>query len=177
MVPPESILLSGSTAQEILGAYNKAIKLLAPDVRQQLAAVMKNYVTTLGLDGVCERFNGRTVAQVLGEIPPDELQSWVRGRFVWQEVRATALTGSAAAIKSLSCPKCGGNLAVRFDPAAPQPDGTTAGFLITRCLDCSSGCCADGLEETPPWAEPLGLSIETVRGANRIEDNPGRTRG
>jgi hypothetical protein len=41
MVPPESILLSGSNAQEILRAYDKAIAHLAPDVRRQLAAVAK----------------------------------------------------------------------------------------------------------------------------------------
>src|SRR5262249_2347834 len=163
MVPPESILLSGSSAQEILGAYNKAIAQLAPDVRQQLAAVMKKYVTTLGLDGVCERLNGRTVAQVLAEIPPDELQSLVQGRFAWQGGRETALNGPAAAVKALLCPKCGGALSVRFDPASPQSDGTTAGFLIIRCLECSSGCCADGLKDTPPWVESLGLSIKTQK--------------
>lgn len=161
MLAPESILLSGSNTQEILGAYNKAIGQLAPDVREQFAAVMKKYVSDFGLDGVAERLNGRTVAQVIAEIPPDELQSLVRRRFIWQGVRTTALTGTAAAVNALWCPKCGGALLVRFDPSSPQPDGTTAGLLIIRCLECSSGCSADRLQETPPWVESLGLSVRT----------------
>jgi hypothetical protein len=161
VLPPDSILLSGSNAQEILAAYNKAIGELAPDVREQFAAVMKKHLGDFGLDGVAERLNGRTVAQIIAEIPPDELQSLVRRRFIWQEVRSTALTGTAAAVRSLSCPKCGGALSVRFDPSSPQPDSTTAGFLIVRCLECSSGCAADRLQETPPWVESLGLSAQT----------------
>jgi hypothetical protein len=161
MVPPESIVLVGSNAQEILGAYNEAIKQLAPEVREQLASVMKKYFLDFGLDGLSERMNGRTVAQIIAEIPPDELRSLMQRRFVWQEVRTTALTGPAASIMTLSCPKCGSALSVRFDPASPQSDGTTAGFLIIRCLKCSAGCCADGLKETPPWVESLGLSINT----------------
>jgi hypothetical protein len=120
MLPPESILLSGSNAQEILGAYNKAIGQLAPDVREQFGAVMKKYLSDFGLDGVAERLNGRTVAQVIAKIPPDELQSLVRRRFIWREVRTTALTGAAVAVKALSSPKCGGALSVRFDPWLPN---------------------------------------------------------
>ncbi len=167
MLPPESILLTGSNAQEILSAYNQVIGQLAPDVRQQLAAVVKKYLGTFGLDGAWERLNGRTVAQIIAEIPPSELQLLVQRRFVWQEVRTTALTGPAAAIKTLVCPKCGGALSVRFDPSSLQPDGTTAGFLIIHCLECSSGCCADGLQEPPPWVESLGLSVQTQGGAGQ----------
>ncbi len=161
MLPPESIMLSGSNGQEILRAYNSAIGQLEPDVAQQLAAVMKKHLGEFGFDGIAERLNGRTVAQVIAEIPPDELQSLVQRRFIWREVRATALTGTALAVKALSCPKCGGALSVRFDPSSPQPDGTTAGFLIIRCLECSSGCAADRLQETPRWVESLGLSVQT----------------
>jgi hypothetical protein len=161
MLPPESILLSGSNTQEIIGAYNTAIGRLAPDVREQFAAVWKKYVGDFGLDGVVERLNGRTVAQVIAEIPPDELQFLVRRRFIWREVRTTALTGTAAAVEALVCPKCGGALSVRFDPSSPQADGTTAGFLLIRCLECSAGCAADKLQGTPPWVESLGLSVRT----------------
>jgi hypothetical protein len=155
ILPPESILLSGSNIHEFLGAYGKAISQLEPDVREQLAAVRRWYLDNLDLKGLYEQWNGRTVAQVLAEIPPHELQSLVRRPSVWEEVRKTALTASADAIKTLSCPKCGGSLLVRFDPASPQPDGTTAGLIIIRCLTCSSGCCADGLTEIPPG---VGLS-------------------
>lgn len=161
MVAPESIVISGSNAQEILGTYGKILSQLAPEVRLQMAAVMKKYLSIYSFDEICEQLKGRTVAQILAEIPPDELKSMVQSRFVWQEVRTTALTGSAPAIMALSCPKCGGALSVRFDPSSPQSDGTTAGFLIISCLGCSSGCCADGLNETPPWVESLGLSITT----------------
>src|SRR5262245_55423272 len=79
----------------------------------------------------------------------------------WKATREVALTGAPAVVKSLACPKCGAALSVRFDSASPQPDGSTAGFLIIRCLGCAGGSCADGLRETPPWVESLGPRFET----------------
>jgi hypothetical protein len=162
MVPPESVLLSGSNSQEIISCYNRIISQLDPEIGQQLAAVMKKHLITLGPDALFERLNGRTVAQVIAEVPPDELQSLIRRRYRWDDVRETALTGAETAVEKQSCPKCGGALLVRFDPASPQPDGTTAGFLIIRCLECAAGCCADRVNGTPPWVEPHRLSIRTI---------------
>jgi hypothetical protein len=94
-------------------------------------------------------------------------------RFVWREVGNAALTASAAEIRSLACPKCGAGLSVRFDPNSPQPDGSTAGFLILRCLGCSSGSALDNLDETPPWTEALGLQIKTQPGGAGPDAEPG----
>jgi hypothetical protein len=163
MVPPESMLLSGSSTEEMLTSFVKANNQLTPDLRRQLDAVWKKYLAAHGLIGACERLNGRTVAQLIAEIPSDEMQSLLQRRFAWQEVRETALTGAAAAVEGLCCPKCRGVLSMRFDPASPQTDGTTAGFLIIRCQKCSAGCCADGLNATPPWVESLGMSIKTEK--------------
>jgi hypothetical protein len=79
----------------------------------------------------------------------------------WKATREAALTGPAAVVQSLACPKCGAALSIRFDPVSPQPDGGTAGFLIIRCLGCAGGSAADGLRETPPWVPSLGPVIET----------------
>jgi hypothetical protein len=87
-------------------------------------------------------------------------------RFIWWDTRTTALTGPPDAVTALACPRCGGGLSVRFDPASPQPDGGVAGCLMIRCLECAGGCCADGLHQTPPWVESLGLRVETRPGAS-----------
>ena len=161
MLPPESIRLYGSNIHEFLGAYAKASSQLAPDVREQLAAVRREYLDRFDLKGLYEHWNGRTVAQLLAEIPPDELRSLIRRPSVWEEVTTTALTSPADAVKSLACRKCGGSLLLRFDPVSPQADGTTAGCLTIRCLACSSGSCADGVTETPPWVASVGLKMTT----------------
>jgi hypothetical protein len=40
---------------------------LAPDVARQLKGIRNEYLIAYGWEGVFERFNGRTVAQVLAE--------------------------------------------------------------------------------------------------------------
>jgi hypothetical protein len=85
-------------------------------------------------------------------------------RFVWQDVRTTALTGPATAVKALACPKCRARLSLRFDPASPQPDGRTAGCLMIQCLECAAGSCVDNLQQAPSFVESLGLRVETEPG-------------
>lgn len=67
MLEPESAVISCSSWREIVTAYNQIIKELEPEVRQQLGSVMENYLLAFDLEGVYERLNGRTVAQVLAE--------------------------------------------------------------------------------------------------------------
>ena len=86
-------------------------------------------------------------------------------RSVWREVTETVLGASAEAVRSIVCPKCGAGLSVRFDPNSPQPDGTTAGFLMINCVECGAGSALDNLDESPPWIESLGLRINTSPGS------------
>ena len=60
-------MFSCATPPEVLSAYNEAIAQLVPEVRQRLTEVLRKYVVAFGVGGVYERFNGRTVAQVLAE--------------------------------------------------------------------------------------------------------------
>jgi hypothetical protein len=67
MLPPESVMISCPSANQIVSAYNEALAKLSPEARRQLATVMKKYVVGYDLESIYERFNGRTAAQVLAE--------------------------------------------------------------------------------------------------------------
>jgi hypothetical protein len=73
MLDPESALISCTSPQEIVAACGDILDQLAPDVARQLRAVRNSYFLAYGWEGVFERFNGRTVAQVLAEYqePPE----------------------------------------------------------------------------------------------------------
>src|SRR6516165_3262096 len=67
MLDPESALISCANAQEIADACSNIVAQLAPDVARQLRGVRNEYLIAYGWEGVFERFNGRTVAQVIAE--------------------------------------------------------------------------------------------------------------
>jgi hypothetical protein len=67
MLDPESALISCADAQEIADACSNIVAQLAPDVARQLKGVRNEYLIAYGWEGVFERFNGRTVAQILAE--------------------------------------------------------------------------------------------------------------
>jgi hypothetical protein len=67
MLDPQSALISAANVQDIAAACRNVLARLAPDVAQQLKGVRNKYLIAYGWEGVFERFNGRTVAQVLAE--------------------------------------------------------------------------------------------------------------
>jgi hypothetical protein len=67
MLPPESALISCPNAEEMAATCGNILAQLSPDVARQLRAVRNEYLIASGWEGVFERFNGRTVAQVLAE--------------------------------------------------------------------------------------------------------------
>jgi len=76
-VEPQNALRSGATRPN----YSRIAAALPVDLKRKLAAVLKSYFAAYGLERVCERLNGRTVAQVLDEFTqPDELVPRPRGR-------------------------------------------------------------------------------------------------
>ena len=86
-------------------------------------------------------------------------------RSAWRAVCDAILAASADEVRAMGCPKCGAGLSIKFDPNSPQPDGSTAGFMMVSCLECNSGSVLDNLDETPPWLEALGRRITTSPGA------------
>lgn len=67
MLDPKTALISCPDAQEMAATCSRIIADLAPDVARQLKEVRNEYLIAYGWDGVFERFNGRTVAQVIAE--------------------------------------------------------------------------------------------------------------
>ena len=86
-------------------------------------------------------------------------------RSAWRAVCDAILAASADEVRAMGCPKCGAGLSIKFDPNSPQPDGSTAGFLMVSCLECGSGSALDNLDESPPWAGAHVLRITTNPGA------------
>jgi hypothetical protein len=60
-------VFSGSDLQQFGDSYSRIAARLPLDVKRKLVAVFRSYFAAYGLDGVYERLNGRTVAQVLDE--------------------------------------------------------------------------------------------------------------
>jgi hypothetical protein len=67
MLDPESAVISCANAQEIQATCSKILDQLARNVARQLRGVRNEYLIAYGWEGVFERFNGRTVAQVIAE--------------------------------------------------------------------------------------------------------------
>jgi hypothetical protein len=67
MLDPATTLLSGSDWKQIVGAYNRIVNELPPDAKTALMAVFKAYYLAYDAQGLYERLNGRTVAQILAE--------------------------------------------------------------------------------------------------------------
>jgi hypothetical protein len=66
------LVFSGSNLQEFGASYSRIAAKLSVDVRRKLATVFKSYFIAHDLEGVYERFNGRSVAQVLDEYKQPE---------------------------------------------------------------------------------------------------------
>ena len=68
------IPISCSNPKEMFAAYNRIITGLPADLRRQFGSVLRGYMAAYGFDGACERFNGRTVSQLIEEFrDPDGL--------------------------------------------------------------------------------------------------------
>jgi hypothetical protein len=67
MLDPKAALISCANSQEIAVACSNLLAQLPPDVARQMRGVRNEYLIAYGWEGVFERFNGRTVAQVLAE--------------------------------------------------------------------------------------------------------------
>ena len=159
----ETMIFHASDHMEFVVAFCKITNQQMPEVRHKLHAIRSKYLDDFGLEGAFERFNDRSVEQVLSDFSADEINRLLQKRYLWNGTRTMALTGSADAVQKIGCPKCGAALSIRFDPASPQADGTTDGFLIINCLACDCGCCADKVKTIPPWVSTLGPNIQTMK--------------
>jgi hypothetical protein len=67
------MVFSGSTLKEFGASCGRVAASLSVDARRRLADVFTKYFAAYGLDGVHQRLNGRTVAQVLHEYKQPDL--------------------------------------------------------------------------------------------------------
>jgi hypothetical protein len=67
MLDPTTAVISCASAQEVQDAVSKVVDHLPRDVARQLRGVRNEYLIAYGWEGVFERLNGRTVAQILAE--------------------------------------------------------------------------------------------------------------
>ena len=67
MLDPESALISCASSQEMQDVCSNMVAQLSPEVARKLKGVRNEYLIAYGWEGVFERFNGRTVAQIIAE--------------------------------------------------------------------------------------------------------------
>jgi hypothetical protein len=72
----------------------------------------------------------------------------------WSQLEASALRCTAAALREVVCPYCGGALRFHFH------DGVRAALLIA-CTSCKSRSSLDGIAATPLWVAEAGLTVIT----------------
>lgn len=73
MIDPRNEVFSGSDCQHFGTDYNRIVRALPADLSRTLRSVFKAYWTAYGIEGVYERFHGRSVARVLEEYQQPEL--------------------------------------------------------------------------------------------------------
>ena len=63
----ESVIISCSACDEIVGAVNRAKLALPLELRKKLARIFSNYVAAYDVAGAYERMNNRSVEQIFSE--------------------------------------------------------------------------------------------------------------
>ena len=71
MTDAESIVVAGSDLGEFLRSLAAAVRALPPDMATRLHAARCGYFDRYGFDGLYERMNGRTVAEILAGYRPE----------------------------------------------------------------------------------------------------------
>jgi hypothetical protein len=70
MAEYENIVLSCARWEELPSTYNKINGLLPRDIRTRMTEIMVNYMASYGSQGLFERVNNRTIAQIITEYQP-----------------------------------------------------------------------------------------------------------
>ena len=64
--------ISCESPQRIVGAINVIMPHLAPDIGRRLNKIERNYSLRYGIEGLYQRVNNRTVAEILAEYSPTD---------------------------------------------------------------------------------------------------------
>jgi hypothetical protein len=74
MASLSELFITCSNYKEIPAAYNKINPSLPREIKDRMNEIMVNYMTRFGPKGVFERFNNRSIAQILAEYEPGEIE-------------------------------------------------------------------------------------------------------
>ena len=66
----EEMVISGSSIKEFFKSYSQVQQVLSVEVRRRLVEIVKAYAGAHGFEGVYERMNHRTIAQIFAEYQP-----------------------------------------------------------------------------------------------------------
>ena len=75
------IQVSCSRWQNIIGVINAVIPELSLDARKRFRKLVTNYIARLGIEGLYEKINNKTVGQILSDVdsgPSNVIQTGVR---------------------------------------------------------------------------------------------------
>jgi hypothetical protein len=70
----EDIVLSCAKWQDLPRAYAEINVALPADIKKRMTDIMVNYLARFGPQGVFDRFNNRTISQILAEYDPGQIQ-------------------------------------------------------------------------------------------------------
>jgi hypothetical protein len=68
--------------------------LVPPEIKKKMTDIMINYITSFGPEGVFERFNNRSIAQILAEYEPGQADVIASGEEQGVKWRLTKRKGS-----------------------------------------------------------------------------------
>src|SRR5262249_38029497 len=74
-----TLLVSGSSLQEVSKCLTKVIQALPPEMSKQLRTILRNYVGWYGIEAAYERMNNRTVSQIFAEYQPRDVKPIAAG--------------------------------------------------------------------------------------------------
>jgi hypothetical protein len=66
----EQLAVTCSKPDEIVGAINKVVRTLTPELRKPFREILMNYVSCYTNQEIFDRMNNRTVAQIIAEYRP-----------------------------------------------------------------------------------------------------------
>jgi hypothetical protein len=79
MLDPSEVRIDCANPDRIIGEVDRIMPLLNLDVRRKLNAIKMQYLAAYGIVGVYERFDDRTVFQILNEHSERDAKSVVEG--------------------------------------------------------------------------------------------------
>jgi hypothetical protein len=78
MIDPNTHIITCEDPQKVISVLNALSPQLPPDVRRRMHDMKRDYYLAYGMEGLHERTNGRTLAQVLAEYTGAEAPDVVR---------------------------------------------------------------------------------------------------